>query len=221
MAQKTEAGFDVMMIVYLTVAIIILGVISQIGVYTLEKVSDKTALTDDVADSGTITFTALSNVSNGELINFTKGTAVYRFEFNTTGNPQTTEVQTANAIRVNASGLAGQSWNGGWKVSGNLTTAINNNATLAALITATNVSNGVTILGDTAGVSSDITLADNGVNITVSGLSGFIKEDTFYAASDDAVSAVETGFDFQEILILAIIASAIIGLFIGLVSLRK
>lgn len=91
-SKPTKCGFDVMMIVYLAVAIVIMGIVSQIGIYILEKVSDKTAL---------------------------------------------------------------------------------------------------------------------------------VHGDTFMNASNDSVDAVETGFDFQEILILGVIASAIIGLFIGLVAVRR
>lgn len=122
--------------------------------------------------SGTIQFSG--NVSNGELVNITNGASVYRFEFNTTGIDPPNVCLTANCIRVNVlapSGLIG--WNTSIRASGNLTAAINANATVAAIVSAQNTTNLTTLRAASVGIAGNsITLSDNSGNIATSSMSG-------------------------------------------------
>jgi len=103
------------------------------------------------AAAGTLTFTG--NVSQNETVNVTSGSATYAFAFNiaSTGIP-------AGQIAVNLG--AGRN-STATDITTNLTAAINNNATVAALLTATRASaTVVTLQADTAG------RAGNGIGTT-------------------------------------------------------
>lgn len=114
--------------------------------------------------SGVLTFSG--NVSNAELVNITNGAAVYRFEFNTTNNGTTIVCQTTNCIPVNLSGSYPAMFNHSWLASGNLTAAINANASVAALVTAANTTNKTTITAVASGKSyNSIATSENGAAI--------------------------------------------------------
>lgn len=131
---------------------------------------DWNATATDVQASGTFTFTG--NVSNGDVVNITSGSSVYHLEFNTTAH-STIVCVTANCIAVNLTGLAGQVFQEGYRAPQNLTNAINNNASLAALVTAVNGSNVSTLTAVTTGtLGNNIVLSDNSAKVTSSGLSG-------------------------------------------------
>ncbi len=201
--KDTAAQASLGMVIQLVIVIVLVGIIGLVGIYIDDKIADKTALTDISAKTGTFTFSG--NISNAELVNITYGSAVYRFEFNTTSNGNVGCV-TTNCIRVELA----TGFNKSALASGNLTAAINNNASTAALVTAVNTTNVTTLTAITGGTAITITLADNTANVTSSGMSGGTNKDTFYDSQDDAVDAVETGFDFLEIIILAIVAGIII-----------
>ncbi len=138
--------------------IVIISIIPMIG----SSIDTAASVPRDTAATGVLAFT--SNVSNGELVNITYGTAVYRFEFNTSGNPDEAAVLTANAIRVNASDIG--SWNTSVRASGNLTAAMNANASVAALLTAVNTTNTTTITADATGTAYNaVALSENGAGI--------------------------------------------------------
>lgn len=112
--------------------------------------------------SGVLTFSG--NVSNGELVNITNGNAVYRFEFNTTINGSGTPAcLTTNCIPVNLNPSYNVFYNTSVLASGNLTAAINANASVAALVTAVNTTNTTTITADASGSSyNSIGTTENG-----------------------------------------------------------
>lgn len=120
---------------------------------------------------GALTFSG--NVSNGELVNITNGAAVYRFEFNTTGNGSAEVCKTTNCIIVALSQTAGTEaspnpnvYNSSVKASGNLTAAINANASTLALVTAANTTNKTTITAVASGKSyNSIATSENGAAI--------------------------------------------------------
>lgn len=73
-----KVDFSNGIIVQFAVIIVVVGVISLIGIFIMQKIDDKTALQSTFA-SGTLTFT--NNVTNGETV--TIGSDV--FEFSTDG----------------------------------------------------------------------------------------------------------------------------------------
>lgn len=121
--------------------------------------------------SGALTFSG--NVSNGELVNITNGAAIYRFEFNTTANGSNAVAITTNAIVINLSRTAGTTaypnplvYNNSYLASGNLTAAINANASTLALVTAANTTNKTTITAVASGKSyNSIATSENGAAI--------------------------------------------------------
>lgn len=172
---------------------------------------ENTSQIDGVLRAASGTFTFSGNVSNGELANITNGAAVYRFEFNTSGNPNLATVLTANAIRVNVSDIG--SWNDSIRASGNLTAAINANASTAAILTAANTTNLTTLTADTAGTSGNsITLADNAANIASSGLAG--GSASGYSTWDASTQTTYTASGGNMSLVWFIIPFAIIAIFL-------
>lgn len=113
------------------------------------------------AASGVLTFTG--NTSNGELVNITNSGVTYTFEFNSSSltptvckTPTLTVCIIVNVNTTNTSVIS----------SGNLTNAINNNASVAAFVTAVNTTNKTTLSYITTGVAgnSAVTLAENVTN---------------------------------------------------------
>ena len=141
MANKTltMAGLGAMAIGAILL-IVIFAIIPLIG----EEVDGAVTIPSDTQATGVLTFSG--NVTTGELVNITIGGTTYAFEFNTTGTGVT-----AGYINVDVSG----GYNTSVLASGNLTDAINNNATLAALITAVNTTNTTTITADAAGTTAN------------------------------------------------------------------
>jgi hypothetical protein len=179
---------------------ITVGILALVVIYTIIPVVGSQldiAVTIPTNAFATGTYTFSGNVSNGELVNITNGAAVYRFEFNTTGNgADTTVVLTANAIRVNASSIG--SWNSSVKASGNLTAAINANASAAAIVTAANTTSKTTLTAVTIGDGSNsITLADNAVNIASTGMAGGTDGSQWDSVTNPSIP---TAVDFWETL---------------------
>lgn len=166
-------------------------------------------LATDTAATGILTFSG--NVTTGELVNITAGGVVYSFEFNTTGTGVT-----AGCINVDVSG----GYNDSVNASGNLTDAINNNATLAGLITAANTTNTTTITADVIGETA------NGYATTETGaetawgsatMTGGVTGSAWDSASN---TNLPTGADFWTdnatfitIVVIAIMAGLIINVF--------
>jgi len=141
MANKvmTMAGLGAMVLG--TVLIIVLyGIVPMIG-YQIDTAVD---IPTDTKATGALTFSG--NVTTGELVNITVGGVTYAFEFNTTGTGVS-----AGCINVDVS----SGFNTSVLASGNLTDAINNNATLAALITAVNTTNTTTVTAVAAGTTAN------------------------------------------------------------------
>ncbi len=122
-----------------------------------------------IGTSATGNLNISGNTSNNDLVNITSGTAVYRFEFNTSvASP--TNCNTANCIIVNVFNT-----NKSLNSATNLTAAINANASTAALVTATTVAgtngyNYTTLTYTSRGVAGNsIALAETGTNIAKSG----------------------------------------------------
>ncbi len=122
---------------------ILIVVVATIGINLFFAIdTDGTAA---VAATGSLTFTG--NVTTGEMVNITNSGTTYTFQFNTTGNGTTNP----SYIPVNVS----NGYNTSIRASGNLTTAINNNATVAAFVTAVNTTNTTTLTADTTGTSGN------------------------------------------------------------------
>ena len=151
------------------IAFLIIGYLGPIGI---QSMVNATGFNNGQASAATGTYTFSANVSNGELVNITNGANVYNLEFNTTAH-STIACITDNCIPVNLTGTSDIMWNQSVFASGNLTAAINGNATLAALLTAANTTNLTTITADTAGsAGNNIVLSDNAAGVASSGLSG-------------------------------------------------
>lgn len=192
-------------------AIIVLGIIGMVGVNILEKTSDKTALSDNEAATGTITFTG--NVSQNETVNFTVNASyVVNFAFNHSNISGIPEGY--NYINITGS------YNGSDVAAYNLTVAINSNATLAAILTATNGTNATIVTYDTTGTAGNaIQTTETVTNASwaSSTLTGGAVIDTFYNASLDVAETVETGYDYMPFVLLAIAAGLVItAIFIGI-----
>ena len=145
-AQGGVAGFFIGAMIAVIIALQVAWPVIDTSIYGGEATS-----------SGTITFSG--NVSNGELVNLTWGDAVYRFEFNTTALGA--DCQTANCIRVNVTAFTNTSDG----AATNLTTAINANASTAALVTATHSTNRTTVTADAIGRQYNLlATAENAAN---------------------------------------------------------
>ena len=151
------------------IAFLIIGYLGPIGV---QSMVNATGFNDGQSAAAIGSYTFSANVSNGELVNITNGVNVYNLEFNTTAH-STIACITDNCIPVNLTGTGDIMWNQSVFASGNLTTAINGNATLAALLTAVNTTNLATITAVTAGsAGNNIALSDNAAGVASVGLSG-------------------------------------------------
>jgi hypothetical protein len=137
--QMTMAGLGAM-VLGVVLIIVLFGIIPTIG----ESIDTAVTLPTDTDATGALTFSG--NVTTGELVNITANSVVYTFEFNTTGTGVTD-----GYINVDVSG----GYNTSILASGNLTDAINNNATLATLITAVNTTNTTTVTAVTAGTTAN------------------------------------------------------------------
>jgi hypothetical protein len=128
--------------------------------------------------TGSITFSG--NTSNGKLFNITNGENIYIFEFNTsTASPSV--CSTPNCIIVNV-----YNTNTSVKSSTNLTAAINANATVYALVHATDTTNVTTLTYPTRGIAGNsIVLSTNSLNAISSGLSGGVDDVTGQAAQNN------------------------------------
>lgn len=170
--------------------------------------------------SGTFTFSG--NVSNGELVNITHPNgSVYRFEFNTTNG---STCLTTDCIPVNLTGVepTGRWWNQSWYASGNLTAAINANATVASFVTAANTTNITTITADAPGAGwNSVVLSDNAANVASSGLSGGVSivrsAQRIANASNNLENTIDTGYSFLPIVAVAAIGAIAIGFVFGLI----
>lgn len=113
--------------------------------------------------SGSLTFSG--NTTTNELVNITNGVAIYRFEFNASYMGPSA-CNTNNCIIVNVNNT-----NTSIISATNLTNAINNNASVAAFLTASNSVTNVTRLTyiSRGTVGNAITISTNGLNITTSG----------------------------------------------------
>ncbi len=217
--MKNKDG--IMDAVNIILMLVIAGVAGSIGIFIMQTVDEKTSLAVDTPATGTFTFSG--NVSNGELVNITYGAVVYRFEFNTTANGSTPVCLTPNCISVNLQAVAnGEVWNTSVRASGNLTAAINANASTAALVAAVNTTNVTTLTAVTTGTGGNsITLSDNAAAIASSGLSGGVDGATYAATRNSLVDTVETGFDLVIVVVLAAIGSIAIGYIFGIIPGRR
>jgi hypothetical protein len=141
-------------------------------------------------------FNISGNVSNGDMANITNGAALYMFEFNTT-SPSPSACQMANCIIVNV-----YNSNDSLRAATNLTAAINANATLSPLVTASTTagSNGynfTSISADTRGTAANsYSLAKSGTNIAFSGatLSGGVNDVTGQTSQNSLNNYVSVTF---------------------------
>lgn len=139
MGRLTLAGLGAM-VLSLVIIIVLYGIIPVIGF----QVDSAVTMPDDAYATGTLTLTG--NVTTGEWINITAGGATYAFYINMTG---TVAPGGWNVVEVT------HGYNTSLLAVTNISTAINNNATLAALITATNGTNTTIVTADAAGETAN------------------------------------------------------------------
>ncbi len=182
------------------VLLALIGIIGGVTLYISEKVADKTALADATTASGTLTFT--NGINDANLINISG----IVFELNTT-----LPAASAQNVQVNVTGFTQ-----GAAVTA-LVTAINANATTAALVTASNVSTNVYLLSDVSGSVGNILTWEDLTNAswTSTTLTGGVNADYYFNASGDVIDSVETGWDFTEIVVLAIATGIVLVAIIG------
>lgn len=138
--KLTMAGLGAM-VLSVTLIVVLYGIVPVIG-YQIESAI---TLPTDTQAVNRLVFSG--NVTTGELVNITAEGVVYAFEFNTTGTGTSDPV----FINVDVSSAANTSI----LASGELTDAINGNATLAALITAVNTTNQTTVTAVAAGETAN------------------------------------------------------------------
>lgn len=211
---KNERGNVNVILVAIFTVVIGFGLLT-IGNYLYWAVATQADSSNLIASRGAYATGNISfngNVSNGELFNITSGTAVYRFEFNTSvASPSI--CLTTNCIIVNV-------YNTNTSVASavNLTAAINGNASVAAIVTATDSTNvtGLTYVSrGTAGNS--VALSDNGALFNVSGA-------TLLGGLEDVTGAsAQTNINNYVIITLPLMGLAlmILGFSVLIVTLRK
>lgn len=195
-------------------AVVVGAMMLYVGLLTTMTVSSTVGDTlTPTAATGTLTFSG--NVSNGELINITTNDgSTYLFEFNTTAG-STIACLTANCIPINLtdSGDDDRMYNLSWEASGNLTDAINANASTAAIVTAVNSTNLTTLTYYVTGTGGNaVSLSGNAANITLSGLSGGVEGTT---AWEDVKGNVNTSFTLLGILMIVGGAGGLVSVLFG------
>jgi hypothetical protein len=212
-----NASMAMLFVVVSSVLVLIVGgFFAYIGLFLNANVASTfDSQLNPAAAIGKFTFSGTGEtvINNGELINITNSNGnVYRFEFNTSGNPNLATVLTANAIRVNIT--SGSGHNTSILASGNLTTAINANTSTSALVTAVNTTNLTTLTFTSTGIiGNSITLSDNAINIASSGMSGGVEGTAAWATTK---ANVMTGYTVIGIIFIIIGAA---GCILGLMSL--
>lgn len=193
--------------------LVVLLVILYVGVNIIQGVGDATELEAGTYATGALTFSG--NVTTGELVNITDGSTTYTFEFNTTGTGVT-----AGYINVDVSSGSNTSV----LASGELTDAINNNATLAALITAVNTTNTTTITADVASTTANsYGTTENGAQTAWASttMSGGAAEDTLYQTSSDMDNTTEDAYSMAGIMPIVMIAVAVLAGLLGVLYLFR
>ncbi len=189
-------------------AIIVGAALTYVGFFSVTTVANAAdgAL---VPTAATGVLTGTDAVKNGELVNITSGSTVWRLEFNITNNGLTSTCSNTRCIVVNVS-----DYNTGLKWHAPLVTAINNNASLAALVTATNTTtstqNSTTVTYDVTGLSgNDIVLSENVVNASWSGtrMTGGVDGSDAWAGMQ---TNVNVGFTMTGIIIMLLGAAGLI-----------
>ena len=193
--------------------LVVLLVILYVGVNIIQNVSNATSLDAGEYATGVLTFS--DNVTTGELVNITDGSATYTFEFNTTGTGAT-----AGYINVDVS----SGYNTSVLASGNLTDAINAEATISDLITAVNTTDTTTITADAVGTAANSygtteTGADTAWASTT--MTGGIASDTMYQTSTDLDGTTEDAYSMAAIMPIVMIAVAVLAGLLGILYLFR
>ncbi len=166
---KSSASINTDLLLGALIAFMLIG---YVGPIAIQSMVNATGLSNgkDATATGFFAF-GTGNISNGDMVNITNATSKLTFEFNTSARSPIACIA-ANCIPINLTGV-NTVWNNSQFASGNLTTAINANASAAAIVTATNTSNLTSISYYKVGSEGNgVTLTDSSANIVASGLSG-------------------------------------------------
>lgn len=171
-----------------------------LGVVILNGIVESASLDAGEYASGRLSVT--DNVTDGEGVNITISGTQYTFEFDT--NLTASEI-TAGNIEVDV-GIGTAS------AVGNLSDAINNNASLASLVTATNSTSITTITADDIGITGNAiqtTETINNASFAAATFTGGVNGDVFYNLEQAVVSNVSSGYTLAALMVLALGAAAI------------
>lgn len=191
--DKDSGVMDAVDIVRALGLIVVLG---AIFIFIADNVVTTTNLqTTNVSATGALTFTG--NVTPGETVTING----YVFQFSTIVNGP--EVP---SNYINISLVSG--YNSSVRASGNLTDAINNNATVVAIVTAVNTTNTTTLTAVPIGtLGNSITTTENMTNGSwaAATLTGGLDASRLAPTQTNILSAGATGSSFVIILIIAFI----------------
>ena len=151
--SDTKAELSYLLVLPIMIIVSLL-VISSLGTVLPSSITSHEQATTGIAASGTLTFSG--NVSCNEIVNITNAagnTAVFRF--NISQISAVNEGYCGATIPEYATVNINQMWNTSGAAAQNLTTAINNNATISGTMTATVSGNIVTLKYNTVGLTGN------------------------------------------------------------------
>lgn len=218
MAEK-QSG--IMASVNIVLALVLITVVGGVGLFISDTVYDTSASTVTsaaVASRGTLTLTG--NTTCGELVNVTNvaGSKAV-FVFNQTGAGCAAVLGAYDDVVVPNMG------NTSTISATNLTTAINNNATINATMTATNPSAGVVLItyttaGTVGNTVATVETLTNGAWDAAT-LTGGLAITALGAMQNNIYGSGQTGSSFIVILVIAFIGSIAMGYLFGMMGKKR